>query len=147
MNKYLNIEGLTSLIRKFKSNFVEKETGKGLSTNDYTDKDKERVAAIDELTTDYGNIEIYHHLGYYPKVDILYWEYGLGTVPLEQTPAGVSWDGTAPETIPFKIEHPSSQKLEIKVPKKYVMSDPTITKTEKGYFLLDGIKSMQINLV
>ena len=58
MHKYLNIEGLTTLIRKLKSIFVEKETGKGLSTNDYTDKDKERVTAVDKLRTDHGNIEI-----------------------------------------------------------------------------------------
>lgn len=147
MNKYLDFEGLMLLIRKFKSNFVEKEKNKGLSANDYTDEDKEKVAAIDGLKANHGNIEIYHHLGYYPRIEVLYWEYGLGTVPLEETPAGISWDGTAPETIPFKVLHPSSTKLEIKVPKRYMMTNPTMTKIEEGYFFQEDIKSMQVRII
>lgn len=147
MNKYLNLEGLMSLISKIKSNYVERESGKELSTNDYTDEDKKRVAEIDKIQADSGNIEIYHHLGYYPSIEVLYWEYGLGTVPLEETPIGISWDGTSPETIPFKVLHPSSQKMEIKVPIRYEMNNPTVTKIEEGYFLQEGIKSMKIKVI
>ena len=51
---------------------------------------------INQLTADNQVVSITHNLGKYPNVQVLYWEYGLGTVPLEEQPAGVSWDGTAP---------------------------------------------------
>lgn len=101
---------------------------------------------IDELTANNEVIEIEHNLGRYPRVELLYWEYGLGAVPLEETPIGISWDGTAPETIPLKVLHPSSQKMEIKVPIKNIMTNPNVTKTEEGYFLQEGIKSMQVKI-
>lgn len=38
-------------LEKLKGKFVQKETGKGLSTNDYTTTDKNKVSKIDETTT------------------------------------------------------------------------------------------------
>src|SRR5699024_1824420 len=81
---------------------------------------------IDRLTANNEVIEIEHDLGRYPDVQVLYWEYGLGTVPLDEQPEGISWDGTSPETIDFKAYHDSSKKVRVHVPIDYAMTNPTI---------------------
>lgn len=43
---YLNDSGLQHLWGKIKSIFVSKEDGKGLSTNDYTTAEKNKLAGI-----------------------------------------------------------------------------------------------------
>lgn len=102
---------------------------------------------IDRLTANHEIIEIEHGLGVYPSVQILYWEYGLGTVPLEEQPEEVSWDGTSPETINFKAYHDSRKKVRIHVPVDYAMTNPVVKElAENKYLLTDGIKSMQIEL-
>lgn len=103
---------------------------------------------IDRLTANNEVIEIEHDLERYPNVQVLYWEYGLGTVPLEEQPEEISWDGTSPETIDFKAYHDSSKKVRIHVPIDYAMTNPVVTElTENKYLLVDGIKSLQIDLV
>lgn len=103
---------------------------------------------IDKLTANNEVIEIEHDLGYYPNVQVLYWEYGLGTVPLEEQPEDISWDGTSPETIPTKVYYDSSKKVRIHVPIDYAMTNPVVTElAENKYLLVDGIKSLQIDLV
>ena len=100
---------------------------------------------INQLTADNQVVSITHNLGKYPDVQVLYWEYGLGTVPLEEQPEGVSFDGTAPETIPIKVVHPSRKRMQIQVPIDYTMTNPTIKKIENNeYILTEGIKSMKI---
>lgn len=71
---------------------------------------------INQLTADSQVVSITHNLGKYPDVQVLYWEYGLGTVPLDEQPEGISFDGTAPETIPIKVVHPSRKRMQIQVP-------------------------------
>lgn len=44
--KYLSDNGLQHLWNKIKSFFVAKEDGKGLSTNDYTTAEKNKLAGI-----------------------------------------------------------------------------------------------------
>ncbi len=48
MSKYLDGTGLGTLWNKIKSSFVAQEDGKSLSTNDYTDAEKEKLAGITE---------------------------------------------------------------------------------------------------
>lgn len=43
---YLDNEGVREVWEKIKGNFVAKESGKGLSTNDYTDAEKTKLAGI-----------------------------------------------------------------------------------------------------
>ena len=45
--KYLDIDGLSYLWGKITSKFVAKETGKGLSTNDFTTAEKTKLAGIE----------------------------------------------------------------------------------------------------
>ena len=45
-NKFINYTGLQTVIDWIKETFVQKETGKGLSTEDYTTTDKQKVTAI-----------------------------------------------------------------------------------------------------
>ena len=45
---YLDNEGVREVWEKIKDNFVAKEIGKGLSTNDYTDAEKAKLARISE---------------------------------------------------------------------------------------------------
>src|SRR5699024_59027 len=80
---------------------------------------------INNLTADNQVVSITHNLDRYPDVQVLYWEYGLGTVPLEEQPEGISWDGTSPETIPVKVVHPSRKRMQIHVPIDYTMTNPT----------------------
>ncbi|MGE7365700.1 structural protein [Desemzia incerta] len=90
---------------------------------------------------------IKHNLGYYPNVQVLYWEYGLGTAPLGEQPSYVSWDGEAPYTIPNEISHIGRNELNIKVPVIHSMTNPIVTKIrENEYMLQEGIKSMQIRI-
>src|SRR5699024_6507291 len=100
---------------------------------------------INNLTADNQVVSITHNLGKYPDVQVLYWEYGLGTVPLEEQPEGISFDGTAPETIPVKLVHPSRKRMQVHVPIDYAMTNPTIKQTKNNeYILTEGIKSMKI---
>lgn len=46
MAKYLDLTGLQYLWTALKGKFVLKETGKGLSTNDYTQIEKDKLAGI-----------------------------------------------------------------------------------------------------
>ena len=100
---------------------------------------------INQLTADNQVVSITHNLGKYPDVQVLYWEYGLGTIPLEEQPEVISFDGTAPETIPIKVVHPSRKRMKIEVPIDYAMTNPTIKQIENNeYVLTEGIKSMKI---
>lgn len=45
-NKYLNDTGLSYFFNRLKTVFVEQESGKGLSTNDYTTEDKSKLSGI-----------------------------------------------------------------------------------------------------
>lgn len=47
-NKYLDQNGLLYTLGKIKADFVKKETGKGLSTNDYTNDEKSKLSGIAE---------------------------------------------------------------------------------------------------
>lgn len=46
MSKFLDLIGLQHLIGLIKDNFVQKESGKGLSKNDYTDEDKQKLSTL-----------------------------------------------------------------------------------------------------
>lgn len=46
MRNYLDLSGLRHLVATLKDTFVEKEAGKSLSTNDYTNTEKEKVSNI-----------------------------------------------------------------------------------------------------
>lgn len=48
----LNGEGLTYFWGKIKAAFVAKETGKGLSTNDYTTAEKTKLEGLSKITVD-----------------------------------------------------------------------------------------------
>ena len=45
--KYLDYDGLSHFKSKLDSEFVEQETGKGLSTNDYTNAEKTKLASVE----------------------------------------------------------------------------------------------------
>ena len=47
---FLSKDGLTSLWSKLKERFVAKEAGKGLSTNDYTTEEKQKLAGLSNYT-------------------------------------------------------------------------------------------------
>lgn len=46
-NSFLDGNGVSHLWEKIKGKFVQKETGKGLSTNDYTTAEKNKLAGIE----------------------------------------------------------------------------------------------------
>ena len=50
MSKYLDKDGVTKLWNKIKSTFVAKETGKGLSTNDFTTTLKNKLDGLSNYT-------------------------------------------------------------------------------------------------
>lgn len=49
-NKFLDSNGLLYLWQKIKNQFVPQERGKGLSTNDYTTEDKNKLAGLSNYT-------------------------------------------------------------------------------------------------
>lgn len=104
---------------------------------------------LDNLRAENELITIDHNLGIWPQVSCLYWEYGLGTVPLEEQPAGVSWDGTAPETVNIVsvvAKYPSRNQVVIKVPGNQMLHNPTITQVDNKWLLQEGHKSVQVML-
>lgn len=104
-------------------------------------------AQIDELSPEYTILTITHNLGAYPEVNALSWEYGLGTVPLEEQPIEIPWDGTAPESIPVKAIHLSRNQVQVKVPVNKAMTNPIVeAKSATEINLTEGIQSMQIRL-
>lgn len=64
MKKYLDQNGLVFLWEKIKGTFVKQEAGKGLSTNDFTTTEKDKLAAIKsgatkvEASATNGNIKV-----------------------------------------------------------------------------------------
>ena len=46
MAKFLDLQGLQQLIGLIKEKFVQVETGKGLSKNDYTDQEKQKLSTL-----------------------------------------------------------------------------------------------------
>lgn len=46
MSKYLDNTGLSYFWQKLKSTFVKQETGKQLSTNDFTNEEKAKLASL-----------------------------------------------------------------------------------------------------
>lgn len=102
---------------------------------------------LDELKPTEQIFNVKHNLGYYPNVQLLFWQYGLGTAPLDEQPIDVSWDGEAPHTIQFQVEHIGRNELNIKVPIHNKMSNPVITEISNYEFMLvEGINSMQIKI-
>lgn len=53
MDKFLDKDGLLYFWQKLKTLFVAKESGKGLSTNDYTTAEKEKLSGIDAGANNY----------------------------------------------------------------------------------------------
>ena len=51
--KYLDQNGLLYLHGKYKAMFVQQEAGKGLSSNDYTTNEKEKLVGIAEGANNY----------------------------------------------------------------------------------------------
>lgn len=66
MAKYLDNNGLLYLVSKLKSMFVAQVSGMGLSTNDYTTAEKNKLAGIAE------NANNYVHPAYTPQASGLY---------------------------------------------------------------------------
>lgn len=103
---------------------------------------------LDDLTPNAEAFTIIHNLGYYPTVQVLAWKYGLGTVPLDEQPDGISWDGEAPYSIPFKTEYWDRNKVKIYVPIGYKLNDPIVTLIKPNEFLLnEGINSLSVRIV
>ena len=46
MSRFLDLVGLQHLVGLIKEKFVQKESGKGLSKNDYTDEDKQKLSTL-----------------------------------------------------------------------------------------------------
>lgn len=92
-------------------------------------------------------VTIKHNLGSYPIVQVMYWRYGLGTTILEGQPTGVVWDGETPYTIECQIEHVSRNEINVKVPLKYKLGSPVVSKINNNEYLLnEGIYSIGILL-
>ena len=57
MSKYLDNTGLSYFWQKIKSTFVKQEVGKQLSSNDFTDEEKQKLASLSNdiiITADDG---------------------------------------------------------------------------------------------
>lgn len=53
MAKFVDYNGLLYFLQKLTSRFVSKEAGKGLSTNDYTNEDKQKLSGIEANANNY----------------------------------------------------------------------------------------------
>jgi len=67
MKDYLNLTGLSHFLDKLTGKFVAKVDGKGLSTNDYTTEEKEKLASL-VLATDDDIIALMQEVDAFPVV-------------------------------------------------------------------------------
>lgn len=103
---------------------------------------------LNDLKPTEDSFTMVHNLGFYPNVQLLFWKYGLGTVPLEGQPDDINWDGEAPRSIPFAIRYDSRNEFTISVPTIYKMNNPVVRILGINDFLLnEGIYSMEVRLI
>lgn len=79
-----------------------------------------------KATQDLPTIE--HKLRDYPKVRVLYWEYGIGLAGLANEPTGLG--GSNVKKIPHSVEYLDLFSFKVKVPMNFKMVNPTIIKID-----------------
>lgn len=105
---------------------------------DVLNTDRDETKATEHLFV------IEHELKGYPLINVLYAEYGLGTVPVATEPSG-TFGGTKPYTISCDIEYDGHSKLSVLVPKKYMMKKYDVVRiSATEYLLVEGVRSIKI---
>jgi hypothetical protein len=69
-----------------------------------------------------------HSLRGYPKVQVLYWEYGIGLAGLANEPTGLG--GSNVKKIPHSVEYLDLFSFKVKVPMNFKLVNPTVTKID-----------------
>lgn len=99
-----------------------------------------------EILADHNLITIEHNLNKYPVIQAMYWEYGIDTVPIDEPPADIPWDGTEPIKIAVDATFLSRQSIEIRVPSNYMLANPEVSSADNQILLVSGHRSIGITL-
>lgn len=89
-------------------------------------------------------VTIKHNLDFYPELIVLYSEYGIDTVGFEETPEGISFDGTSPEKVDVRVKHITRKEVEIYVNEEYVLENFDFYTSKDLIVLNNGVRSLTI---
>ncbi|MHC5215393.1 BppU family phage baseplate upper protein [Enterococcus sp. LJL128] len=100
---------------------------------------------FDKINPNAEIIKIDHDFKGYPKLRVLYWEYGMSTVPLEKEPTGLG--GGNVQTIESAIEYLDRFSLKVKVPRYYKFTNPEVMLLDKSVRMISNHKVLQIDFI
>ena len=122
-NSYLDKNGLLYVWQKIKEKFVAKETGKGLSTNDYTTTDKDKLGSLPGIKQIGSGLELT--------------EQGVLNATGGGTADSVSWEHVTgkPDTFPPATHNHDSEYLKLSGGQ---MTGPIQFSSDQGGFEVQG---------
>lgn len=86
---------------------------------------------------------IKHDRNNYPKLQIIYWEYGIGLTGLANEPTGIG--GSNVIEIPHSVEYLDPSNFKVLVPSNYKMVNPEITKIDNNTVrMIEAYKVIEI---
>lgn len=89
---------------------------------------------------------INHNFKGYPRLRVLYWEYGLATRPLAMEPTGIG--GGNVRTVESNVEYLDKNSLIVSVPITYKLNDPEFVFIDnKRFRLISDYKVIQVELL
>lgn len=101
---------------------------------------------LDNIRPSKEVLTINHNIKGYPKLRVLYWEYGLATRSLENEPTGIG--GGNVRTIESSVEYLDPYSLTVNVPSTYRPVDPQLIFVDNNRFrLISDYKILQVELL
>jgi len=126
------------------SEITKARSSERYGTFENLDKRLEFAEAV--FAADTKLMSINHNFRGYPKIRVLYWEYGMATRPLEMEPTGIG--GGNVQMIDFNVEYLDPYSLVVKVPITYKFSDQELVFAgNKRFRLISDYKVLQVELL
>lgn len=135
MAKFLDLEGLQQLIGLIKDKFVQKESGKGLSTNDYTAEDKQKLSTLKTY-----NVATTEEAGLLSSANLTKLN-GLEDGAQKNTITKIKRNGT--------LVNITNTEVDIKVPTKYsdLVNDKELVSSSDVKTLINEARHMKKEIV
>ncbi len=108
------------------------------------DERLENIEAV--FAADTKLMTINHNFKGYPRLRVLYWEYGMATRPLAMEPTGLG--GGNVRTVESNVEYLDKNSLTVSVPITYKLNDPEFVFIDaKRFRLISDYKVIQVELL
>ncbi|WP_375180249.1 BppU family phage baseplate upper protein [Enterococcus rotai] len=107
----------------------------------------ERLENIEAMfAADTKLMTINHNFKGYPRLRVLYWEYGMATRPLAMEPTGLG--GGNVRTVESNVEYLDKNSLTVSVPITYKLNDPEFVFVDaKRFRLISDYRVIQVELL